>query len=85
MDNGISKLQIEPEGVKTKSLKLLQGAGGQLLNLVAEDRESAEQARLTTAAIRAATDDQWKPRPYWPTLWHYIERNKHRAARINVS
>ena len=35
--------------------------------------------------IRAATDDQWKPRPYWPTLWHYIERNKHRAARINVS
>jgi hypothetical protein len=62
LDDGVGKLATEPEGMKSKGLKVLRVAASQMTRLVGEDREAAELAANAKAALRlAARDDEGRP------------------------
>lgn len=57
LDDNVARLSVEPEGMKTKSLRVLRTAAGQLRNLVDADPGAAELATKANAAIAAAAAD----------------------------
>jgi len=57
LDSGVAKLALEPDGMKTKGLKVLRAAAEQMSNLVGDDPEAADLARKASAAIRVAAQD----------------------------
>lgn len=57
LDDNIASLTVEPEGMKTKSLRTLQTALGQLRQLVDDDPQAAELATRAGAAVAAAAQD----------------------------
>ena len=57
LDTGVAKLALEPEGMKTKGLKVLRTAAEQMSNLVGDDPAAADLAGKASAAIRIAARD----------------------------
>ena len=78
--------QRERAGSNQPPLRLITvsgepAAGGGVNSGGAEADERWVNLIHETLIRRAPRDDGGKARPYWPTLWDYIEKNKHRARR----
>lgn len=63
------------------SLRLITISGDDKSEAAARDSDRWVNLIHEMLVRSRESDDEGRSQPYWPTFWHYIERNKQRAVR----
>jgi len=80
-----SRTRQDPEGLRSlRLITVTEGADdpdGAHRDGDGEHRDGSVNLIHETLIRSSGSDAAGRPRPFWPTLWHYIEQHKDRAAR----